>query len=270
MLEMVYNQSTTIALKFINLQHNLIISYMKMVIEFMAVDGLEYLWAERSRGSLFTPGLVDLQKFILSDRYHLTASALGRVCPWMTGLTLWITSFNCCRTSILLLMLNVFLKVKAVYFKVESTISSDSQCSTCSICALPTCSCSTIKSLGVEGPFLDEVGLYRVFWRNCHLAGCVGAFSHLLKCFSKLLAQLMVLLQWGHFSFLMGGSQWCCFSTSLLDKTLVHHLNLWLVLSIKHSIGCSICCISSSAAVNMASSWSSVKALLQPVVVDLI
>ena len=39
-------------------------------------------------GSVLTPGLVDLQKFMFSDRYHLTASALVRVCPWMTGLNL--------------------------------------------------------------------------------------------------------------------------------------------------------------------------------------
>ena len=74
-------------------------------------------------GSLFTLGLVGLQKFIFSDRYHLTASVLAQVCPSMTVVMLWITSFNCCGTSILLLMLNAFLKVKAVYFKVETTIS---------------------------------------------------------------------------------------------------------------------------------------------------
>ena len=38
--------TTTIALKFINLQHNLIILYMKLVVEFVRVDGLEHLWAE--------------------------------------------------------------------------------------------------------------------------------------------------------------------------------------------------------------------------------
>ena len=43
MMEMVYDPTTTIALKFIYLQHNLIISYLKMVIEFMIVDGLEHL-----------------------------------------------------------------------------------------------------------------------------------------------------------------------------------------------------------------------------------
>ena len=43
MLEMVYDPTTTIALKFINLQHNLIKSYMKLVIEFVGVDRLEQL-----------------------------------------------------------------------------------------------------------------------------------------------------------------------------------------------------------------------------------
>ena len=46
----------------------------------------------------------------------LTASELARVYPSMTGLMLWITSFNRCRTSFLSLVLNAFLKVRAVYF----------------------------------------------------------------------------------------------------------------------------------------------------------
>ena len=46
MLEMVYNQTTATALKFINLQHSLIKSYMKLVIEFVGVDGIEHLWVE--------------------------------------------------------------------------------------------------------------------------------------------------------------------------------------------------------------------------------
>ena len=45
---MVYDPTTTTALEFINLQQNLIISYMKSVIEFVAVDGLEYLCVERN------------------------------------------------------------------------------------------------------------------------------------------------------------------------------------------------------------------------------
>ena len=43
MLETVYNPTTTIALKFTNLLHNLIISYMKLEIEFAGVSGLEHL-----------------------------------------------------------------------------------------------------------------------------------------------------------------------------------------------------------------------------------
>ena len=53
MLDMVYNPTTAIALKFINLRQNLIISYMKLVIEFMSVDGLEHLWAERNSRTCF-------------------------------------------------------------------------------------------------------------------------------------------------------------------------------------------------------------------------
>ena len=48
MLEMVYNPTTTFAMKFFNLQHDLVISYMKLVIEFVDVDRLEHLWAERN------------------------------------------------------------------------------------------------------------------------------------------------------------------------------------------------------------------------------
>ena len=81
--------------------------------------------------SVLTPGFVELQKFMFSDRYHLAVSTLARVCPSMTCLMLRITSFNCCRTSLLLLLLNVFLKVRAVYFKADSTISSAFQCSAC-------------------------------------------------------------------------------------------------------------------------------------------
>ena len=48
MLEMVYDPTITIALKFINLQNNLILSHMKLVIELVGVDGLEHLWAENN------------------------------------------------------------------------------------------------------------------------------------------------------------------------------------------------------------------------------
>ena len=144
-------------------------------------------------GSVLTQGLVDLQKFKFSDRYHLTASTLGRVCPPMMGFMLWITSFNRCRTS-LLLLLNVFLKVRAVYFRMDSTISGVFQYSAC-------CTSSTINFLGVEGPFLGEVNPSRAVWCIYCLAGCVGAFLQLLNCFCKLLAQWMVLPQFGHFFF---------------------------------------------------------------------
>ena len=221
-------------------------------------------------GSVLTAELVDLQKFMFSDRYHLTVSALTQVCPSMMGLLLWIASYNRCRMSLLFLLLNVFLKVRAVYFKADSTISAAFQCLACSAGAPPTCYSSTINFLGVEDPFSNAVGLSRVVWRNCRLLGCVGAFWQLLKCFSKLLARLMVLLQWGHFSFLIWGSHWCCLCTALFEKNLVHLFHLCLALSIKHSTDCFISCISSSVAVNMASSWSSVKFLLQPIVVDLI
>ena len=44
MLEMVYNPTITTALKVINLQLSLIISYVKLLIEFVSVDGLEHLF----------------------------------------------------------------------------------------------------------------------------------------------------------------------------------------------------------------------------------
>ena len=179
--------------------------------------------------SVLTPGLVDFQKLMLSDRYHLTASTLGRVCPLMMGLMLWISSFSCCRASLLLLLLNVFLKVRAVYFRMDSTISGVFQYSVRSAGTPPTCTSSTINFLGVEGPFLGEVNPSRAVWCIYCLAGCVGAFLQLLNCFCKLLAQLMVLPQFGHFFFLMGGSQWCCLSAASLEKNLVHLLNLCLV-----------------------------------------
>ena len=70
MLEMVYNPTTTIVLKSIDLQHNLVISYMKLVIEFMDVDGLEHLWVEHNSWICVvarTCGLADLS---LDDGSH--------------------------------------------------------------------------------------------------------------------------------------------------------------------------------------------------------
>ena len=55
------------------------------------------------------------------------------------GLMIWITSLNCCRMSLLLLLLNVFLKVRIVNFKVDSAISGASQCSACLRGAPPIC-----------------------------------------------------------------------------------------------------------------------------------
>ena len=94
-------------------------------------------------GSALMPGLVDLQKFMFSDRYHLTPSVLARVCPSMTGFMLWITSFNRCRMSLLLLLLNASLKVRAVYLKGDPTISVAFQCAACTAGAPPTCTSSS-------------------------------------------------------------------------------------------------------------------------------
>ena len=43
MLEMVYDPTNTTALKFVDVLHKLVISYVKLVIEFVGVDGLEHL-----------------------------------------------------------------------------------------------------------------------------------------------------------------------------------------------------------------------------------
>ena len=56
---------------------------------------------------------------------------------------LWITSFNRCWISLLLLMLNAFLQARVVYFKTDSTILGTFQCSACSVGAPPTCTSST-------------------------------------------------------------------------------------------------------------------------------
>ena len=134
---------------------------MELVIE--CVEHLDLNTSERNvtAGSVLTPGLVDLQKFMFSDRYHLTASALTRVCPSRMSLMLWIASFNRCRISFLLLLLHAFLKVRAVYFKADST-SGVFQYSVCLAGAPPTCNFTTIAFLGVEGPFSNEVSPSRV------------------------------------------------------------------------------------------------------------
>ena len=43
MRQMVYDPTTTTELKFMDLQRDLLISYVKLVIEFGSVDGLEHL-----------------------------------------------------------------------------------------------------------------------------------------------------------------------------------------------------------------------------------
>ena len=131
---------------------------MELVIE--CVEHLDLNASERNAtaGSVLTPGLVDLQKFMFSDRSHLIATTLARVCPSITGLMLLISSFNRCRMGLLLLLLNAFLKVRAVYFKADSTVSGVFQCSTCSAGAPPTCTSSIINFLGGEGPFSTEFG----------------------------------------------------------------------------------------------------------------
>ena len=98
----------------------------------------------------------------------------------------------------------------------------------------------------VEGPFSNAMDPSRVVWRNCCFLGCVGAFSQLLNSFSKLLARLMVLLQWGDFYFFWfevhSSAVW---AQLCLRKIWDTSCILCLVFSIKHSIGCSICRISS-------------------------
>ena len=146
--------------------------------------------------SILTAGLVDLLNFMFSDRYHLTASALTRVCPSMTGVMLWIASFNRCRMSLLLLLLNAFLKVRAVYFKADSTISGAFQCSACSAGAQPTCTFFTINFLGVEGPFSNAVSaiLGRSFiWEKSGtpLAFVFGSFNQTFHWLLNLLHLLI-------------------------------------------------------------------------------
>ena len=135
---MVYDPITTIALKSINLHHNLIISYMKLNNSKQNITG----------GSVLTARLVVLQKLMFSDRYHVTASALTWFFSSITGLMLWITSFNRYRTSLLLLVLNALRKVRVVYFKVDYTISGAFQYSACSAGAPSTYTFSTIDFWG--------------------------------------------------------------------------------------------------------------------------
>ena len=108
-------------------------------------------------GSVLRPGHEVLRKFLFNDRYHLIVSALAQVCPTVTSFMLWTTSFNCCRTSLLFLLLVILLKVRAVYFKADSSILGSLQCLLCSAGAPSTRASSTINFLDVGILFLDEV-----------------------------------------------------------------------------------------------------------------
>ena len=142
-------------------------------------------------GSVMTPRIVDLQKFMFNDRYHLTASALARVCPLITSLIVWITSFNRCRTSLLMLLSNVFLKVRVGYFRENSAISAGFPCSAC------ICICTTHlhnfhnKLIRFWGSILRWGGSIQRRLMNCCLAGCVKTSSQILRCSSKLLVWLI-------------------------------------------------------------------------------
>ena len=46
MVEMVYDPTTTIVLKCIDLLHDLVKSYVKLAIEFVGANGFEHLWVE--------------------------------------------------------------------------------------------------------------------------------------------------------------------------------------------------------------------------------
>ena len=109
---------------------------------------------------------------------------------------------------------SVFLKVRAVYFKADFTISGSFQCSASSVGAPVTYTSSTINFLDVEGPFFHEVGPSSVVWFNCCLPGYAGAFLQLLKCSSKLLAHFDYFTTLGAFPLLDGR-----FAVVLLDHS---------------------------------------------------
>ena len=116
----------------------------------MDVNGIEHLWAECNiRVCLGARGCAFPQVHVYWE-IPLAASALTQFCPLNMGVMLWITSFSCCRMSLLLLLLNVFLKVRAVYFKADSTVSGISQSSACSGGAPRTYTFFTIKFLGLH------------------------------------------------------------------------------------------------------------------------
>ena len=140
-------------------------------------------------GSVLRPGHAALRKFLFNDRYHLTVSALAQVCPTMNNLMVLTTSFNCCRASLLFLLLIILLKVRAVYFKADSSILGSLQCLLCSAGAPSTRASSTINFLDVGILFLDEVDSSRVVGCNYYLTVCAEAFSQLLKYSSKSLGR---------------------------------------------------------------------------------
>ena len=144
---------------------------------------------EVTAGPVLRPGHVVLRKFLFNDRYHLTVSTLAQVCPTMKNLMVRTTSFNCCTTSLLFLLLIILLKVRAVYFKADSSILGSLQCLLCSAGAPSTCASSTINFLDVGILFLDEVDSSRVVGCNYYLTVCAEAFSQLLKYSSKSLGR---------------------------------------------------------------------------------
>ena len=97
---------------------------MKLVIEFVGGSELEHFEWNVTVKSVLASWLMNLQNFMFSDKYHLATSALAHAMGNMgnIGLMLWVTSFNCCRASLLLLLMNLFLKVRNLYLDAGSTI----------------------------------------------------------------------------------------------------------------------------------------------------
>ena len=65
-----------------------------------------------------------------------------------------------------------FWRWEPCFFKVDSTILGTFQSSSFSVGAPSICTSSTIKFLGVEGPFLDEMGSSNIVCCNCCLEEC--------------------------------------------------------------------------------------------------
>ena len=165
MLEMVYHPTTTIALKFIDLLHNLVISYMKLVFESVGVNGLEHLWAECNRIG-FEARACGLQKFMFSDRYHLAAITLARVCLSLNGGShvmdkvfqplqdvSFVVAVECPSEGE-----NRILQGRFYYFKCLAIFSVINRCT------VNRWTSSTISFFGVEVPFSDEVSPSSIVW----------------------------------------------------------------------------------------------------------